>query len=214
MPPHPPSPHPPHPLNSGAPQADLRRHGARGPQLDGGPLLRDAGGAQEQGCGVVLWRCGGVGARVEGGGVIVGGGVPSSVRAAAALDDAMMRLPRGRFCGCDCAAAGHGRALLEAIEDMCRALGLPRILLCSTGGSTSWAGGPSVGGRGATLRAVVLSHPFPLTFACCPRHACPPSRAPGPPLTAPPLQTTRAPRRPGSAWAFRSRRPRTCGAGA
>ncbi|PRW33111.1 RING FYVE PHD zinc finger [Chlorella sorokiniana] len=27
---------------------------------------------------------------------------------------------------------GHGRALLEAIEDICRALGIPRILLCST----------------------------------------------------------------------------------
>lgn len=27
---------------------------------------------------------------------------------------------------------GHGRALLEAIEDICRALSIPRILLCST----------------------------------------------------------------------------------
>lgn len=27
---------------------------------------------------------------------------------------------------------GHGRALLEAIEDICRALNIPRILLCST----------------------------------------------------------------------------------
>jgi hypothetical protein len=27
---------------------------------------------------------------------------------------------------------GHGRALLEAMEDMCRSLGIPRILLCST----------------------------------------------------------------------------------
>ena len=43
---------------------------------------------------------------------------------------------RGRRSACRTAPAppaGHGRALLEAIEDICRALRIPRILLCSTG---------------------------------------------------------------------------------
>lgn len=51
---------------------------------------------------------------------------------AVAMHAARPRLTRGSRPSA-AAAAGHGRALLEAIEDICRALGIPRILLCSTG---------------------------------------------------------------------------------
>lgn len=53
--------------------------------------------------------------------------------------------------GC-CFCAGHGRALLEAIEDICRALNIPRILLCSTGKgrcmATACCAGACLVGRG------------------------------------------------------------------
>ena len=134
------------------------------------------------------------------------------------LPAAPLRLPAALFL---LPPAGHGRALLEAIEDMCRALGIPRILLCSTGGRR---GAPSAGplpppSRGSSLRGRhapgFSSLPALVSARALPPHPACRAGRPGPSTHSPaglplPPQTTLAPRRRGSGLASRSSRKRSC----